>query len=266
MMPYEVKLEVFEGPLDLLLHLVQRNEVSITDIPIAVITSQYLETVDLMQTLNLDLAGEYLLMAAYLVHIKSQMLLPVSMDEKSPEAGEDPRDDLVAQLLEYKRYKEAALSLDSVPMLDREVFARPRCDDSDQLPRSVQPIDAGLHELLEAFREVLKRASRVDLVELQPERILVRDKISEILERLETRSWLTFKSLFQDDVSRLNVVTTFLALLELVKLQLATVYQDTPFGTILISAAKKPIPDPGTAAVASDLENRDGLLRTHGYT
>jgi segregation and condensation protein A len=110
-MSYEIKLEVFEGPLDLLLHLIHRNEVSITDIPIALITRQYLETIELMKSLNLDVAGEYLVMAAYLTHIKSRLLLPVEDEDENQEAAEDPRDELVAHLLEYKRYKEAAEGL-----------------------------------------------------------------------------------------------------------------------------------------------------------
>ena len=234
-MSYEVKLEVFEGPLDLLLHLIHRNEVSITDIPISLITQQYLDTIEVMQSLNLDIAGEYLVMAAYLVYIKSQMLLPVSEEDESPEAGDDPRDELVAHLLEYKRYKEVAENLASVAMLDREVFVRPVSEDCEELPRSMQPVQAGIHELLAAFRDVLQRTSRKDLMELQTDRLLVRDKMVEIFERLKIHEWVTFWSLFEQDYSRLNILTTFLALLEMVKLQSARVYQDMPFGTILIS-------------------------------
>lgn len=234
-MSYEVQLEVFEGPLDLLLHLVHRNEVDITDIPIALITQQYLETIELMQTLNLDIAGEYLVMAAYLVHIKSQMLLPTSQEDEVAENGADPRVDLVEHLLEYKRYKEAAQRLASIDMLDRDVFVRPVAEDCNDVPRSVQPVQADIQELLAAFRAVLDRISTKDLVELQPDRLLVEDKIKQILDRLSRSRWLTFFSLFEEDCSRLNVLTTFLALLEIVKLQLARVYQDAPFGTILIS-------------------------------
>jgi len=234
-MPYEIKLEVFEGPLDLLLFLIQKNEVSITDIPISLITSQYLETLELMKSLNLDVAGEYLVMAAYLTHIKSQMLLPVNEDENSPEAAEDPRDELVAHLLEYKRYKEAAMNLGATAMLDREVFLRDASEEVADLPRSQQPLSVGLHDLLEALKGILNRTSRRDLIEIQPDRLSVKDKMNEILENLKNRDWLTFGALFRDDVSRLNVITTLLALLELIKLQLVRAYQDAPFGTILIS-------------------------------
>lgn len=234
-MSYEIKLEVFEGPLDLLLHLIHRNEVSITDIPIALITQQYLETIELMKSLNLDVAGEYLVMAAYLTHIKSRMLLPVDDEEENEEKGEDPRDDLVAHLLEYKRYKEAAESLSGTPVLDRDVFSRDVSEERSDLPKSHQPLSVGLNELLAAFKDILERTSRRDLIELEPDRLLVKDKIREILERLKTQDWITFGSLFEEDISRVNVLTTFLALLETVKLQLVSVYQDQPFGTLLIS-------------------------------
>lgn len=234
-MSYEIKLEIFEGPLDLLLHLIQRNEVSITDIPIALITQQYLETIELMKSLNLDVAGEYLVMAAYLTHIKSQLLLPVDEDDESMEQGEDPREELVAHLLEYKRYKEAAHAFQSAPLLERDVFVREAFDDQDDIPRSQQPLSVGLPQLLTAFRELLARTSRRDLIELEPDRLLVKDKIREILEILKAHERITFGSLFEEDVTRLNVLTTFLALLEVVKLQLVSVYQDSPFGTILIT-------------------------------
>jgi|SRR5208283_4492585 len=234
-MSYEIKLEVFEGPLDLLLHLIYRNEVSITDIPIALITQQYLETIELMKSLNLDVAGEYLVMAAYLTHIKSQMLLPADEEEQTGESGLDPRDELIAHLLEYKRYKEAAENLASLPMLDREVFVREASEEDVDIPKRSQPLDVGIVDLLQALKGVLEKTTRRDLIELEPERLLVKDKIQQILERLKTQQWVTFGSLFEEDFSRLNILTTFLALLELVKLQLVRAYQDVPFGTILIS-------------------------------
>lgn len=234
-MPYEIRLDVFEGPLDLLLHLIHRNEVSITDIPIALITGQYLETVELMKSLNLDVAGEYLLMAAYLTHIKSRMLLPAEDEAQTDQEAEDPRDELVAHLLEYKRYKEAAHALASAPQLDREVFVREDGPEHSDIPKSRQPIDVGIAQLLTAFRELLERTARRDLLEIEPDRLSVKDRIQEIMERLKHREWVTFGSLFEQDSTRLNMVTTFLALLELVKLRLVRIYQDRPFGTILIT-------------------------------
>jgi segregation and condensation protein A len=243
-MSYEIRLEVFEGPLDLLLHLIHRNEVSITDIPVALIAAQYLDTVDLMKSLNLDVAGEYLVMAAYLTHIKSQMLLPPGESgAETEEPGPDPREELVAHLLEYKRYKDAADNLGSLAVLDRDAFVREAAEDTSETDRSVQPLSVGLHELLDALREVLSRTARRDLMELEPERLQVKDKIHMILARLEDQPHITFVSLFAGDSSRMNILTTFLALLELVKLQLVQVYQDVPFGTILISHRVPPPPE-----------------------
>ncbi len=204
-MAYEIKLEIFEGPLDLLLHLIYRNEVSITDIPIALITQQYLDTVELMKSLNLDVAGEYLVMAAYLTHVKSQMLLPPDEStEDNSELTSDPRDELVSHLLEYMRYKEAAESLASMPLLDNEVFARQASDEFADMPRSQQPLEIGLPDLISALRDLLERTARRDLIELEPERLLVKDKINEIMERLSKREWITFGSLFDQDDSRLE--------------------------------------------------------------
>ncbi|HTY25116.1 MAG TPA: segregation/condensation protein A [Desulfomonilaceae bacterium] len=235
-MSYEVKLEVFEGPLDLLLHLINRNELSITDIPMALITQQYLETIELMKSLNLEVAGEYLVMAAYLTHIKSQMLLPLpEEDQEGTECGQDPRDELVAHLLEYKRYKEASENLGALSQLDRDVFVRESSEDIPDSSRARQPLDVGLPELLNSLRELLARTSRRDLIELEPERLHVQDKIHEIMERLDSVPQITFNSLFQGSASRVQILTTFLALLEVMKLQLVRVYQDEPFGTILIA-------------------------------
>jgi segregation and condensation protein A len=252
-MSYEIRLEVFEGPLDLLLHLIHRNEVSITDIPIALITGQYLETVNLMKSLNLDIAGEYLVMAAYLTHIKSQMLLPPAEDREEPgETGQDPREELVAHLLEYKRYKEAAENLSFLALLDRDTFTREAGEDTTNVSKSVQPLQVGLNELVEALKDVLARTSRRDLIELEPERLLVKDRMRVILDRLQRESHITFDSLFQADLSRLSILTTFLALLELVKLQLVAVYQDVPFGTILMSSRA-----PLTTSTGSDTESAE---------
>src|SRR5512135_2949259 len=156
---YRVKLDVFEGPLDLLLHLIKRNEVEIVDIPIAGITEQYLAYLEMMRELNLDIAGEFLVMAATLTLIKSRMLLPPSEgDEEEEEA--DPRADLVRQLLDYQRYREAALELSERPLLHRDVFVREPFMDVDEVPEAVEPgrLKVTVWELLEAFRAVLKRA------------------------------------------------------------------------------------------------------------
>jgi segregation and condensation protein A len=238
-MTCEVRLECFEGPLDLLLHLIHRNEVSITDIPIALITGQYLEALADLHSLNLDVAGEYLVMAAYLTHIKSQMLLPAEEDlEQALDQSGDPRDELVAHLLEYKRYKEVAMELDSLPMLGREIFVREIRGVPVEQSKSEQFMEVGIQDLVIALRDVLERIRGREPIEIEPERILVKDKIRRILERLGTREWITFGSLFDEDSSRLDVLTTFLALLETVKMSLVSAYQDAPYGTILISRSK----------------------------
>ncbi len=234
-MPYEIRLEVFEGPLDLLLHLIHRNEVNISDIPIALITRQYLETIELMQSLNLDVAGEYLVMATYLTHIKSQTLLPLSDETEEGQEGEDPREELIAHLLEYKRYKEAAQELGALHMLDRDVFTRETDGEGMDRRKSEEPIQVELNELITAFREVMARTSRQDLLELEPDRLLVKDKMREVLDRLDSQEHVCFNELFPLAAMRLDVVTMFLALLELMKLQLINVCQDAAYGTIVIS-------------------------------
>ncbi len=248
-MAYEIRLEVFEGPLDLLLHLIHKNEVSITDIPIALITRQYLDTIEMMKSLNLDVAGEYLVMAAYLTHVKSRMLLPVDEDPETEDNGEDPRDELVAHLLEYKRYKEVASGLAEVPTLDNEIFTRESPDDADMIPKRIQPLNTGLPELISAFKTLLEKTGRSDLLELEPDRLSIRDKIRDLLEIMKHREWITFGSLFPEDASRMNLVTTFLALLEIVKIQLVRVYQDTSFGTILITRRVSPEDSPETVSI-----------------
>jgi segregation and condensation protein A len=234
--PYTVRLEVFEGPLDLLLHLIHKNEIDITNIPIAMITEQYLEYLKLMKVLNLDVAGEYLLMASTLLHIKSKMLLPTSSEEEEGE-GEDPRAELVRKLLEYQKYKNAAAELESRPMLDRDVFIRLALVDNAE-PREEERIEVNLFELLEVFRQVLDRAKPEAFHEVVLERISVEEKVREILSLLqrEKRS-IAFHFLFPEQASRRVIVVTFLAILELVKSKLVRIFQPAPFETIRISPA-----------------------------
>ena len=232
--PYTVRLEVFEGPLDLLLHLIHKNEMDITNIPIALITEQYLEYLKLMKVLNLDVAGEYLLMASTLLHIKSKMLLPTS-SEKEEEEGEDPRAELVRKLLEYQRYRTAAAELERRPMLGRDVFVRLALVD-DPEPKEEERIEANLFELLDALRQVLERAKPEVFHEVILDRISVEEKVQEILSLLqrEKRS-MAFQFLFPDQASRRMIIVTFLAILELVKMKLVRIFQPAPFETIRIS-------------------------------
>ena len=231
--PYTVRLEGFEGPLDLLLHLIKKNKLIITDIPIALITEQYLEYLKLMKVLNLDVAGEYLLMAATLLHIKSRMLLPVSPEAEGEEEV-DPRAELVRRLLDYQKYKEAALELDRRPLLDREVFARAVPLEREE-PEE-ERFEVGLFELLEAFRQVLERVTIEAVHEVVLEPITLEKKVQEILALLqrEKRS-MAFHTFFPEEASRRVIVVTFLAILELVKMRAVRIFQAAPFETIRIS-------------------------------
>ncbi len=231
--PYKVKLEVFEGPLDLLLHLIQKNEINIFDIPIALITEQYLDYLRLMKVLNLDIAGEYLLMASTLLHIKSKMLLPNPSSEDEQEE-EDPRAELVRRLLEYQKYKEAALELDKRPRLDRDVFIRLNTEQDLKTPE--ERLEGNLFELIEAFRQVLERLKPERFHEVILDPLNVEDRIEEILTilRNENRS-LAFHNLIPEGSSLRFVIVTFLAILEMVKMGLIRIFQATVFETIRIS-------------------------------
>jgi segregation and condensation protein A len=231
---YTFRLEGFEGPLDLLLHLIQKNELDIFNIPIALITEQYLEYLQLMKVLNLDNAGEYLLMASTLLHIKSRMLLPLSSEGEKEEEEEDPRAELVRRLLEYQKYKQAAGELEKRPLLDRDVFIR-LTPTEPQEPEE-ERIEVNLFELLEAFQEVLKRVKPEAVHEVTLEHLSVEDKIQEILALLEKENRsMAFHRLFSEQPSRRVVVVTLLAILELVKMKRIRIFQMAPFETIRIS-------------------------------
>lgn len=231
---YTFRLEGFEGPLDLLLHLIQKNELDIFNIPIALITEQYLEYLRLMKILNLDIAGEYLLMASTLLHIKSRMLLPKSPNGEEEEE-EDPRAELVRRLLEYQKYKQAASDLEKRPLLDRDVFIRLTAGESEQEPEE-ERIEVNLFELLEAFRNVLARVKMETFHEVVLEHVSVEDKIQEILTLLERENRsMAFHRLFPEQVTRRVVVVTLLAILELVKMRRIRIFQLAPFETIRIS-------------------------------
>jgi segregation and condensation protein A len=237
--PYTVRLEIFEGPLDLLLHLIHKNELDIANIHIAVITDQYLEYLKLMKVLNLDIAGEYLLMASTLLHIKSKMLLPSSAEEEEEE-GEDPRVELVRRLLEYQKYKEAAVELERRPLLDRDVFIRLIPQDAGGSVEE-EKVGASLFQLLEAFREVLKRVRPEVFHEITLERLSVEEKIQEILSLLQRENHsVAFHLLFPEQAPLRVIIVTFLAILELVKMKLARIFQSVPFETIRISPIETP--------------------------
>lgn len=239
-LPLNVKLEIFEGPLDLLLHLIKKNEINIYDIPITLITQQYLEYLEMMKNLNLDIAGEFLLMAATLLHIKSKMLLPpVEAEEgegEEEEPIEDPRAELVRRLLAYQKYKEAALELACRDLLEREVFSR-RLIAEELIALPQEEIIVGelsLFELMEALKKVLQRVSPEEFQEISLDHFSLKEIMQQIMELLWKEKSLSFTQLFPTEATKRQIVFSFLALLELLRLRLVKVYQPEPFGPIRI--------------------------------
>jgi len=235
-MTQKVQLDIFEGPLDLLLHLIKKNEVSIADIPIATITEQYLATLELIEMLSLDVAGEFLVMAATLVHIKSRMLLPPDeTDLEEEEEGGDPRDELVRRLLDYQRFKEAAGELERRDILKRDVFVR-----SPEPPEQMETVGfetVSLFDLISALRTVLDRLPKDSAHQVELETVSMREKMSQLLEDLHRKGKVVFQELFAGAVSRLEVVVTFLAMLELVKIRAVKIWQEEMMGPIVIAPA-----------------------------
>ena len=229
-----VQLPIFEGPLDLLLHLIKRNEVQITDIPIASITDQYLALLEELPELNLDAGGEYLVMAATLIYIKSRMLLPAEADEEEPE--EDPRRELVQQLLEYQRFREAAVTLGERSLLARDVFAGGGETQPDgEAPPAVR--DASLGDLLDALRTVLRRIRPSRAHEVAREEYSMRACVAGILARFAGEARIEFAHLFGPEAERVHVIVTFLALLELIRLRVVRARQAERFGPITLELA-----------------------------
>ena len=227
---YNVRLEnIFEGPMDLLIHLIRKNEVDIYDIPIALITDQYLEYIEWMELMNIDLAGDFLVMAATLTHIKSRMLLPVHGED---EDEEDPRAEITRPLLEYLQLKSAAEKLADREILGEHIFARtPRKDDLPEEPEEMF-IQVGLFELIEAFKSILDNMTPEHRVDFSEERISIKDRISEIAEVLEKKGSVTFAGLFEEKPDKAILVVTFLAILEMVKLNLVRVAQNSQTSVI----------------------------------
>ncbi len=234
---YKVQLEVFEGPLDLLLYLIKKDEVDVYDIPIVKITEQYMEYLDMMKMLDLNIAGDFLVMAATLMMIKSRMLLPVEdRKELDEEDEEDPRWDLVRQLVAYKKFKDAALHLEDLELLRQDVFKRdgePVVHVEDDLESTMQ--DVGIFDLITAFNEALRRIKEEQLSEIFSERFTVSEKIDSILSMIRTdKKKISISNLFVKMQSRTEIVCTFLAVLELLKLSQIRLFQDHHFGEIVI--------------------------------
>jgi segregation and condensation protein A len=252
-----VQLEIFEGPLDLLLHLIKKNEVSITDIPIATITEQYLATLEVMQTFNLDVAGEFLVMAATLIHIKSRMLLPMADDEDDEEEeGTDPREELVRRLLEYQRFKDAADQLERRELLTRDVFVRSVAP-AEEIPAPGFR-EVSVFELLTALKRVLDRLPKDVVHEVMLEKITVREKMTLLLDHLRTQGKILFDSLFAEVTTRMDVVVTFLAMLELVKVRAIRIFQEEATGPIQIEAAAGIENAPAVLAMQNPEEDKHG--------
>ncbi len=235
---YRVRLEGFEGPLDLLLHLIRKNRYDIYDIPIARILEEYLAVLDVLGEFDLDEAGEFLVMAATLAEIKSRMLLPAPPEPE--EEGEDPRAELVRRLLEYERIREAASELEARPQLGRDVFDRPgRAPDLDEVEHPDAPLEVDLFQLLLAFKDLVDQAPEEFVHEVARQRISIHEAIQEILDHFQAvpaGAGLLFRDLFPPRPSRSRVVATFLALLELVRLRALRVVQAVPFGEIRVYA------------------------------
>jgi segregation and condensation protein A len=228
----EVFLDAFEGPLDLLLYLIKRQNLDVLDIPIAEITNQYMEYVNLMKDLRLELAAEYLVMAAMLAEIKSRMLLP--RPEAVEEDDQDPRAELIRRLQEYERFKEAAEELDALPRLDRDVFPAQADIPLGHVRKVPPPVD--LREVLLALKEVLARADLFSHHRVEREPLSLRERMSQVLDRLDGQHFARFNDLFDFTEGRSGVVVTFLAVLELIKASLVELVQAEPFGPIHIKA------------------------------
>ena len=248
---YSVKLPTFEGPLDLLLHLIEEHELDVMDIPIAFVAKKYVEYITLMEELNIDVASEYLVMAATLTHIKSKMLLPVVPTDQEDEADAelDPRAELVRRLLEYQKYKHAAEQLSGNPVLGRDVFLRgvpaPNVE-------GVAPLAGlSLFKLLDAFQGVLSRAKIVVDHQIDFERFSITDRINELSELLKTSGKVLFEQLFEGARGRADLIVTFLAILEMTRLRLTRVEQEGPLMPIFIELA---VNEEGELASLDDLD------------
>jgi segregation and condensation protein A len=247
---YPVRLDNFEGPLDLLLHLIKQSEVNIYDIPIALITRQYLDYIDLMQEMNLDVAGEFLVMAATLIHVKSRMLLP-RPDPTQEDPLEDPRDALMLRLLEHQKFKAAAELLHERETIRSAQWSRPDGAVEDLTDHPPEPeLEVDLFSLLTAFRGVLERANRRAKVPLPAEHIPIEDRIEELLAKLSETEACGFEDLFADVQTRAGLIVTFLALLEMIRLKLVRVFQSGAMSPIRVykrarpADAPKPLLDP----------------------
>lgn len=227
---YKVNLDdIFEGPMDLLIYLIQKNEVDIYDIPIALITDQYLSYIDLMKSMNIDLAGDFIVMAATLTQIKSKMLLPAHEENASEE---DPRTEIIEPLMQYLQMKSAAEHLAARDILGENTFVRSSDKEDYPISDDEEIINIGLFELIDAFQKILKNISADVRLQFTTDRISVKDRIAELVEILEKQGSITFNELFSSDAGKGDIILTFLAILEMVKLRLVRIVQHVQTGII----------------------------------
>jgi segregation and condensation protein A len=232
-MTYQVKLQDFEGPLDLLLHLIRKNELDIYNIPIAEIASQYLAYVEVLESLNLDGVGDFLVMAATLAYHKSKMLLPSPAEEDEDEEDEfESLESLRRRLIEYQRYKEVGQALGERELLDRDVFKIQLPSDGDGFEGDQPVLKASLFDLLDAFQKVIEQAPKDTIHEVIPERIRLVDRIVEVLDIVSEKRSIPFEDLFGGAPTREMILVTFLSILELVRLRLIRAYQFEAFGPV----------------------------------
>ena len=231
---YRVHLDAFDGPMDLLLHLIRKNELDIYNIPIAVITRQYLEYIRLMKDLNLEVAGDFLVMAATLLQIKSRLLLPLEEPDEDGDEEADPRAELVRRLLEYQQYKEAGMVIGARALLGREVFVRTLPEPAlIEAQHDDGPLEVTLFELVDAFRLLLQRIPAEQFHDVAPgDSLSIADCINEILSLLQERDTVQFDDLVRDEFTRERVIVSFLALLELCRLKLVRIFQGDDHGSI----------------------------------
>ncbi|HMA84959.1 MAG TPA: segregation/condensation protein A [Desulfosalsimonadaceae bacterium] len=231
--PYKIKLQdIFEGPMDLLVHLIKKNEVDIYDIPIAFITDQFLDYLEWMKSLDVDIAGDFLVMAATLTHLKSRMLLPSRHGDPDTEEGDDPRKELAGPLLEYMQMKSVAEKLAAQPMLDEDVFTR-KVDKSNLVPHpEEETIQADIISLFNAYSSLLDKMADQSGLHITFEKISVKEKMTEIFDRIKEKGAIAFDALLSENTDRTEIIVTFLAILEIVKLNMVRLMQCGPYSSL----------------------------------
>jgi segregation and condensation protein A len=240
-MSYKIKLDIFEGPLDLLLYLVKKDHLNIYDIPIAQVTQQYMAYLELMKLLDLNIAGEFLVMAATLMQIKSQMLLPAEPGQQAEEE-EDPRAELVKRLLEYEKFKEIAENLRQMETGQREVFKRPKSTDAKEANIETEVyFEASIFDLISAFSSAMENVPKEVFYEVIKDEFTIEEKIHQILHLLLVKPVLTISELFKETKNKIEIVVNFLAILELIRMKEIVAFQKEHFGDIQISRNKNNI-------------------------